>query len=537
MAQTTAQVIANGLFRSGIRYVFGIPGGEVVDLIEAFETIGIKFILMGHESAAALAAGTMGLATGTPGVCLSTLGPGACNLVLGVGEALLDRHPLIAISARTAASLEGWFSHQNLSLNEMFAPISKASIPLDGKGTDQVLRQALDLALTPPCGPVYLTLPGDVAGLPEKSGSPAKTQTNAPASQPDRKTLEKIQSNLNQARRPIAVVGIALDQHRDTAAVRDFLRRTGIPYVDTPKTKGLVDPASDAFLGTCLSSSGDALIADFLRQSDCLLGIGYDPVESVHDWHISENYFAVTNASTAFSAYRPHLEAVGDVSLMVSQLAENYTGQPEWDPTEWQRLRDSVQRAITPEMEASQRGLAPFYVARMVRHLLPPETRISVDTGQHKMLFGQVWNTNQALTYFSSNGLSSMGPGVPGAIALALLDPDRPTISVSGDGGFGMMVQELETVRRLGLSPLFVVLCDQALSLIRIPQKMRGYASRGVDFEIVDWAMVAEGFGVKGEWARTLDELERAVISWRDAPQATVLAVQIDETLYRGNSY
>lgn len=537
MTKSVAQTIATQLHAAGVRYVFGHPGGEVVDLIEALEESGIKFILMGHESAAALAAGTMGYAMGVPGVCLATLGPGACNLVLGVGEALLDRHPLLAISARTAVNLEGWFSHQNLALNEMFAPITKASIPLDGRETTAVIEHALEITLTPPCGPVYLSLPGDVAAKPDKSGAPFRLSAPMSTPPPIPEILTKIQAALNQAHRPVVVVGIGLDQRKDGPAVRQFLAQTGLPYVDTPKTKGLVDPFSDAYLGTCLSASGDALIADVLRQSDCLLGIGFDPVESAYDWHLSENYFSVINAPTDFNAYHPHTEAVGDVGQMMAGLAEGYTGQSGWTMPELAKLRDNVQKAITPEMEIGEKGIAPYTAVRILRQMLPPDVRLSVDTGQHKMLFAQAWRTTEPLSYFGSNGLSSMGPGLPGVIALALLNPQRPAVCVTGDGGFGMMVQELETINRLGLAPLIVVLVDQALSLIRIPQQIRGYPARGVDFAPVDWVKVAEGFGVKGVWATSPDELRQAVAAWPDNPQATVLAVQVDETLYRGNSY
>ena len=152
--KTNAQIIAEELYNAGIRYVFGQPGGEVVELIEALEQQGIEFVLMGHEGAAALATGVMGLATGVPGVCLSTLGPGACNLALGIGDAYLDRHPVIALSARTAVSKADWFNHQQLPLNEMYAPISKASVALDGTGTAQTIQQAIALATQLPYGPV-----------------------------------------------------------------------------------------------------------------------------------------------------------------------------------------------------------------------------------------------------------------------------------------------------------------------------------------------------------------------------------------------
>ena len=536
MTQTTAQVLADELHSAGVRSVFGHPGGEVVDLIHAFESAGIQFVLMGHESAAALAAGTVGQATGSPGVCLATLGPGACNLVLGVGDALLDRHPVLAVSARTATSLAGWHSHQNLELNAMFAPITKASVSLHGTGTRETLRRAIDVALTPPRGPVYLSLPGDVATHPDEDRAGAGLSIE-PSPPTDQHALADIQAALNRAKRPAAVVGIALDQRKDAPGVRSFLAQTGIPYADTPKTKGLVDPTADAFLGTCISASGDALIAEFLRQCDFILGLGFDPVESVHDWHLAQNYHAVTNASTDFETYRPHVQVVGDVSAVLSQLTQEYNGKPAWQASDGTRVRASVQAAITPAVSATNAGLAPYHVAHVMRDILSPETRLSVDTGSHKLMFAQAWQTGEPLTYFNSNGLSSMGMAVPGAIALALLDPARPTVGVTGDGGFGMMVQELETVNRLGLAPLFVVYCDQALSLIRIPQQLRGYEPSGVDFAEVDWATVAEGFGVRGLWARTPDELAHALTAWREEPQATVLAVQVDEALYCGNSY
>ncbi len=533
MSKTTVQVIAGNLYEAGVRFIFGQPGGEVVDLIEACEQIGIKFILMGHESAAALAAGTIGYATGVPGVALSTLGPGACNLVLGVGEALLDRHPLLAISARTATNQETWYSHQNLALNEMFMPISKASIALDGVGTGVIMKQAIALASTPPQGPIYLTLPGDIAATEDY---PVDISIDVDA-QIDTEALDEIKNALNEAQKPIVVLGIALDQRKDGEAVRQFLAKTGIPYVDTPKTKGLVGPTADTFLGTCLSGSGDALIADFIRECDCVLGIGFDPVESAYDWHISDHYYGITNASTAFNAYEPHREAIGNVNEMLDQLAVGYTGQTVWQQAELEGLRQNVQQLIEPEMKTSDRGLAPYFVAKTLREALPDKSRVSVDTGQHKMIFAQAWHTAEPLSYFSSNGLSSMGPGVPGAIALTLLDPDNPAICVTGDGGFGMMVQELETIKRLDIAPLIIVMVDQALSLIRIPQQMRGYPSRGVDLAPVDWAKVAEGYGIKGLNISTLEDLSQAAKAWVAQPEATVLAVHIDETLYMGNSY
>ena len=532
---TVAETIAKELYEAGVRHVFGQPGGEVLDLIEAFAAVGIEFVLMGHEGAAALAAGALGQATGIPGVCLATLGPGACNLTLGVGDAYLDRHPLLAISACTAVSQTGWLNHQNLRLNEMFAPISKASVALDGSGTAVAIQEAIALTTQSPRGPVYLSLPGDIATQPEKAG---KSDNPLPDLLPDpTQALTQIEEALNAAKRPFVVVGIALNQRQDMAAIRQFLEITGLPYADTPKTKGLVNPHGDGYLGTYLSASADGIINDLIKQSDCILGIGFDPVETTYDWHLSDSYYALVDGPTGFGAFQPPVEAIGDVGVMVQQLTDHFNGTPTWEPGTFAAVREQAWAAITPEVTSSPAGLAPFVVAEALRAELSPSTRIAVDTGQHKMLFGQAWHTTEPLTYFNSNGLSSMSTAVPSAIALTVLDPENPAVCVAGDGGFGMMVQELETVQRLDIAPLFVVLCDQALSLIRLPQQMRGLPRRGIDLAPVDWASVASAFGLRGVWARTANDLRQAVAIWNESPSATVLAVQIDENLYRGNQY
>ena len=539
--KTVAEVIADELYQAGVRTVFGQPGGEVVDLMEAMAQRGIEFVLMGLESAAALAAGTLGQATGVPGVCLATLGPGACNLTLGIGDAFLDRHPLLAISARTAEE-PTWYNHQRLDLNAMFAPISKASIALDGTNTAAQIRDAMKLATTSPRGPVYLSLPSRMAVQKDKSTQGYNNSDGTP--KPQRTTeavtttnMGKIVTALNQAQRPIVVVGIVLNQRQDAAAIREFLAATGLPYADTPKTKGLVDPNGAGFLGTCVSASGDSVINEQIRQSDCILGIGYDPVETTYDWHLGDNYYVIADGPTGFGSFQPPVEAIGDVSKMVNQLTEQYDGLSKWTAAELSAIRAQVTAKITPAVPSSEQGLAPLVAAQLLRAALPENTHLTVDTGQHKMIFAQAWHTNQPLSYFNSNGLSSMSTSVPGAIALAHANPELPVVSVSGDGGFAMMVQELETANRLGIKPLFVVFVDQALSLIRIPQQMRGIPSRGVDFAPVDWAMVAQGFGVRGVWARTEDELQAAVAEWVNNRQAMVIAVQIDEALYCGNSY
>jgi acetolactate synthase I/II/III large subunit len=495
----------------------------------------MKFILTGHESAAAFMAGAVGRLTGFPGVCLATLGPGACNLVLGVGCAYLDRDPLLAFSARTATRHARLSNKQNLPLNQVFAPITKWSVALDGAATQETIRAALTVACTPPRGPVYLTLPADIALGPDRPHDPAPRSPILPL--PDGRAFEEIVRILNSARRPVGIVGLALDPERDMSTVRRFFAETGLPYVVLPQAKGVADEDGEMFLGTVAPGAGDALIVEWLNQSDCLLGIGFDPVESSQDWHFHRPFYSLANGTVGFADFQPITECTGDVSALLARLGETYRSHPEWTAAEARDLRQRVAAAITPLRESTSVGLSPYHLMRAVREAVPDQTIVTTDVGAHKMLIAQVWRTTQPRTFLVSNGLSAMGYGVSAALAAALTRPEQPVVSVIGDGGFAMMVQELETARRMSVAPLFIVLCDRSLAVIKVAQAMRGIPYRGVDFAPVDWARVAEGFGAKGITAKNLSDVGRALADWLAQPELTVLAVPIDETLYAGLTY
>jgi acetolactate synthase-1/2/3 large subunit len=533
--RTCATIIAQALQRSGVRYVFGHPGGEVVDLIEAIETCGIRFVLTGHESAAAFMAGVGGRITGIPGVCLSTLGPGACNLVLGVACAYLDRDPLLALSARTPSARRRWINKQNLALKKLFTPITKWSVELNGSATEETICTALAVARRPTRGPVYLNVPAEVAvgkDLPQ-GAAPGAPVLRAES----RHDLSLIRQALEKAKRPIGIVGLSLDAEQDCDTVRHFFAKTGIPYVVTPQAKGVADESGEGFLGVAALGSGDASIVEWLNRSDCLLGVGFDPVESSQDWHLRRPIYSLANGPTGFDRYRPSAECAGNVSALLSELSTGYRGETDWTVAELEESRRRVEAAITPPAKQSARGLSPFHVIRAMRELLPENTIVTTDVGAHKMLLAQAWRAPKPGTFLVSNGLSAMGFGVPAAIAAALLRRDRPVVGLIGDGGFSMMVQELETARRLEVVPLFVVFCDRSLAIIKHAQNARRIPHRGVDFAPVDWAKVAEGFGAAACAPNTLAQLQKAASEWLAHPRLTVLAVPIDESLYAGLSY
>ena len=531
---TCASVIARTLYDAGVRYAFGHPGGEVVELIDALNSQGIEFILTGHEATAAFMAGTVGRLTGVPGVCIATLGPGACNLVLGVGSAYLDRDPLLAITARTATHRIHRSNKQNLSLNTLFEPITKWSVALDGGALAETIETALMVASTPPRGSVYLSIPADVA-----TASPFDA---VPISSPDfpvkdETALKTIIQHVNTARHPIGLIGPAMDATKDTRLVRHFFEATGIPYVVTVQGKGIADENGARFLGSIGPAAGEKHIIEWLEQSDCLLGFGFDPVEISQLWHFDAPLYVIANGPVGFGDFQPTLECVGDVSVLIDQVRAAYQGSTVWTDDEIQRLRQQVVETYRPKRSASPQGVSPYHLVAELRDVLPEDTILSSDVGAHKNVIGQRWWVPEPGAFLMSNGLSSMGYGVASVIAAALIHPDRPVVSITGDGAFAMMVQELETVRRMKTSPLFVVLCDTSLAVIKVAQQSRGLPPVGVDFMPVDWVKVAEGFGVCGEAVHTLDAVRAAVQNWLNHREPLVLAVALDETLYTGLRY
>jgi acetolactate synthase-1/2/3 large subunit len=513
--------------------VFGHPGGEVLDLIDALEQSGIQFVLTGHESAAAFMAGTTGRLTGVPGVCLSTLGPGACNLILGVGSAFLDRDPLVALSGSVAPGQCATRTKQNLRLNDLFAPVTKWSLSLDGVQTAKTVASAMAVASRAPRGPVFLSLAPETAA---NADSPEGIGPPEPGFIANHGDLAAVIRHLKAARRPVAVVGLALDPVHDSSAVRRFLAQTGLAFTVLPQAKGVADETSERFLGT-VCGGGDGLIVSCLSTADCLLGIGFDPVESAQDWHLRLPVCSVANTIQSFGNYRPVAECAGDVSDLLSRIALSYEGSGAHSHSEIQHVRTRTHQALCPPSQWSACGLSPYHVIRSIREATPPETLVACDVGAHKMLLSQLWQAPSSNSFLVSNGLSAMGYGVPATIAASLLYPSRPVIGVIGDGGFGMMVQELETARRLRLNPLFVLFCDHELAIVKIAQHARQSQPVGTDFGPVNWVAVASGFGANALAPGSLHELELAVRQWLSRRELTVLAVPIDASLYVGLSY
>ena len=528
---TCAEVLARTLRESGVTRMFGLPGGEMLDFLEAARRAGIRFILTRHEATASFMADVTGQIQRRPGVCVATLGPGAVNMTLGVANAYLDRSPVVAITASLARASAPYATHQQLDLNAVYRPFTKQAITLDGEDTAGKVGEALRVTRVPRMGPVHIALPSDVARAEDRPSAASVVDLDPqPAGPAPAAAVEEVARALAGSRRPIVILGLDLDPRADVAAVRAFVKHMGVPTFVTPKAKGLLPEDHPLFGGVCAGVAGDPVVLDLFARADLLLGVGFEPVESDKLWHHTMPLVSVGPVSIAAGDFRPRAEAVGDVVSTLAELGRGPHVPHAWEPGTIARFRADLERVLRPA--ARPRGLSGYELTRALRALFPRDTILATDVGSIKSITSQAWTTYEPLTFFESNGLSAMGYSFPAAMAARLEFPERPVLCTIGDGGFGMTHAEIETCVRERLHFVTVVYNDSALSLIDVAQQNRGYPTYGVRYGSVDFAAVAAGMGAWSRRVETLDALASAVEEGLRVDRPVVIEAIVDPAEY-----
>ena len=487
---THAEAMAASLAQRGVQYVFGLPGGEIVAFIDACRRAGIRFLLTGHEASAAWMAQVVGQITGTPGVCASTLGPGATNLVTGVANAWLDRAPLVAVTAQIPSGVIETMTHQRVPLDRLFAPVTKGSFAVGSSDTVELVEQAMDLAAAPRPGPVHISLASDLASQ-ECREQPRQSAIELSRSAPG---LDAILTRMGAAARPLVIVGLGATP-ASAPAVRAFIEKLQAPFLVTPKAKGIASEEHPLFAGVASGMAIDRDIVETIKSADLIFGVGFDPVECDKTWFADVDVVSIDSASMAEGRYRP-LEAIGDIASLLGALSPQ---RKPWPVELFERRRAA--RARQPLS-----GLSPLRLIEELRLIFPRDGIAACDVGSHKLVMGQFWRSYEPGTFFMSNGLSGMGFGIPAAIAAQLCHPEKQVMAVVGDGGMLMMLHDLALIRELGLPILIVVLSDRSLSLIRVSEERRGFPAYGVDFTPPDFAKAAEAFGIAGRRVASIAE-------------------------------
>jgi len=532
----TADVIARSLKSAGVRYAFGIPGGEVLDVLEAFRKAGIRFILTKQELGAGFMAEASFQLTGKPGVLVATLGPGFTNAVTPVAQALLDRSALVIITGEIATGLKPIFTHQILDQCEVMRPIVKWSTMVAATGAMEQIDKGIAIAQTALPGPVHFNLPTDVASADQpgtgKRFAPVRLQVA-----PNPSHLGKVRSWLERARTPLALVGVGAQLDGAANELRRFLERWRVAAITTYKAKGIVPEDHRLALGgTGLSPVVDRIHMERVRAADLILTIGFDPVELRADWIApwgpTKRSVNIDLVANTHHVYQSSIECVGSIAAALRQLSASAPKRApsRWADSELNAHREAVRKAITPR---PSRRLGPFEVVSKLREVFPRNTIATVDTGSHRILINHVWEAYEPLTMLQSNGLGSMGYGLPAAIAAKLLHPRRQVLAMMGEAGLDMVIGELSLLAHHKLSVTVVVFRDDTLSLIKLKQERMKLPESGVVTGSPDYAALARAYGGNGHVVRNAVELVKAARSALKSPRFTLIEARIDPAEYR----
>jgi len=529
-----ADLIVATLRQAGIRHGFGIPSGNVLPLMDAMRRGGIDFVLTAHEGSAGFAAEVSGRMTGVPGLCLATLGPGATNLATGIGSAFLDRSPMIAITCNLNTDQLGRRLQMYIDHHALFRPITKASLPLRTGNIAKTLADALRIALAEPQGPVHLDLPEDVA-LAETREALPEIPSAARLVAPETSVLDAAYRRLAQAKRPVAIIGADARRMRDPALLRRFVERHNMPFAVTTMAKGLIDEDHPLSLG-CIERACRQVQRQFLRRADLIIGLGYDTVEVEYEAWIGDVPLLHVGLEPADTDGKVALaeQVTGDLDSAIGDLASRPPLELAWQLEEFADHRACFNAALRPPVNA----FAPHQAIDAVRAALPADGILSFDVGAHTHQIASQWIAHGPHSFLITNGWSSMGFGLPAAIAAKLAAPDRPSVCILGDGCFQMTCGELAVARRLGGALPVVVLDDGWLSLIQVKQARRNLAIYGTDLASPeDEAPPAHYFGVPVVAVRDAQSLREAVTRALGVDHPVVIEARIDGSHYMTTVY
>lgn len=530
--EQVARILAQGLRDFEIERVFGIPGGENVEIVDALRQEGIRFVLVHHESSAVFMADAAARLTGRPAACLTTLGPGATNSAAGVAHAFLDRSPVIVITAQIADDLIPNQTHQFIDLAAFFAPITKASIKLKAEGATRTVRRALELTRTGRPGPVHLQVSNAEAGRPaldanEMSTPLAGTRGSGIDLEPQFAAARQV---IARSRRPIIVVGLGLEPERPYEALRMLAEAARAPVITTPKGKGSLPDDHDLAAGTIGLRQGDPANS-ILDEADCILAVGFDAVELVKPWNQSAPLIWIAPWKNEEPFLPSVAEFVGPTRPILLELCKaDWSTSPDWGERRVHTQRQELAREQLPT--PAQGRLLPQDVLSALRNAAPRDAIVTVDVGSHKILASLSWPTYTPNSFLVSNGLSCMGFGLPAAIAASLVDPSRRVICITGDAGLMMALGELGVLRRLGTSVLVVVLNDGALDLIRSQQVRAGKEPFGTEFNNPDFVRIGEAYGMRASRVYDRPQLQKEIQTAIEADEPTLLEVMIDPAGY-----
>ena len=525
-----SDLLVTALENEGVERIFGVPGEENLDVVESLRRSRIQLVLTRHEQSAAFMAATYGRLTGRAGVCISTLGPGALNLVTGAAYAHLGAMPIVMITGQKAIMTSRQARFQIVDMIATMKPLTKSSRQIvSAASVPTLVRDAFRVAQEERLGPVHLELPEDIAG--EEISDPPPLVPPHPIELPvaPPAALDRAAAMIRGAERPLIMLGAAASRPRLSVALSEFVRRMGIPFFNTQMGKGSVTGGSNLYVGTAALSERD-YVHQAIDQADLIVAIGHDTVEKppflMGPGGPQVIHVGYTPA-TVEQVFFPHAEVVGDVGPSLALLADRLEGKVK-AASALLTLREGILRRIMDRAMEDRFPLTPQRIVHDVRQVIPEDGIVALDNGMYKIWFARNYRTRVANTLLLDNALATMGAGLPSAMMASILYPGRRVLAVCGDGGFMMNSQELETAVRLSLNLVVLILEDQAYGMIRWKQAVDKLPDWGLTFGNPDFVKYAESYGARGWRVEKADGLAPVLEAAFNAGGVHLITVPID---------
>ncbi len=528
----TSDLLVKALENEEVEYIYGIPGEENLDFLDSLRNSSIKLVLTRHEQAAGFMAATYGRLTGKPGVCLSTLGPGATNFVTAAAYAQLGAMPMVMLAGQKPIRKSKQGRFQIVDVVGLMKPITKYSQQIvDGNNVPAMVRDSFRIAMEERPGAAYLELPEDIAE--EETDARLFDVVSHRRPSPDPKSVDAAVEMIQNAKMPLLLIGAGANRKMAGKALKRFVDKTGIYFFNTQLGKGVVDERHEKYLGTAALSAHDYLHCA-IDRADLIINVGHDVIEKPPFFmekggkkvmHI--NFFP----AQIDDVYFPQLNVIGDISAAIWDITDKLTVSPETDYSYFGRVRDEVESHVSKYFKDDRFPILPQRLVRMLRNHMGDEDIVTLDNGVYKIWFARNYKCHAPNTLLLDNALATMGAGLPSAMAAKQVRPNRKVVSVNGDGGFMMNSQEIETAVRLGLDLVVIILNDSAYGMIKWKQENDGFDDFGLDFNNPDFVKYAESFGATGYRPESVDELNIMLETALNAKGVHIIDVPVDYSL------
>jgi len=529
-----SELFVKALENEGVEYIFGIPGEENLDFLEALRTSNIKLILTRHEQGAGFMAATYGRLTGKVGVCLSTLGPGATNFATSAAYAQLGGMPMMMITGQKPIKKSKQGRFQIIDVVGMMKPMTKyAKQVVNGNNIPSMVRESFKIATTERPGAVHIELPEDIAAEEVEFNiypvRPFRYPTACKGAVAD--AIKMIQ----EAKRPLLLVGAGANRTRIGTALSDFVNKTGMPFFSTQMGKGVIDENHPLCLSTAALSKDD-FIHCAIERADLIINVGHDVIEKPP--FFMENEADSTKVihvnfspSEVDDTYFPQLDVVGDIAGSIREITEAITPQAHWDFEYYARLAEEIRTRLSKYFGDNRFPILPQRAVRSIRQTLAAEDIVTLDNGVYKIWFARNYRCAKPNTLLLDNALATMGAGLPSGMAAKMINPDKKVVAVCGDGGFMMNSQEMETAVRLGLDLTVIILNDNAYGMIKWKQTGMGFETFGLDLGNPDFVKYAESYGATGHRPTSVEEFEETLEKCVNGKGVHLIDLAVDYSL------